>query len=264
MVKVDLPEVPSITTNSTLSIPAGNNAYCYIDDMLLMVAGGGGGRVNNNIAPNGVTAVSVETANTYTPISVHWHSGNGLSGATHSNQFPVLYTKTNPGGCYRGGHIHGLTADCPYRKYDEECHCKFKPGADGNPDRPSGCDVHRHTNKCEGVNCDGNNVWSVTRQTFASRTPSTGYWTAESTTVAGCGYAQGEIRPITNTYAPRPSSGYDSKVDNANAGAAKFEIRLCEQQSVLYKNITAKLPLYDRSTVELMLLDDVVCYYKRR
>lgn len=69
---------------------------------------------------------------------------------------------------------------------------------------------------------------------------------------------------MTNQYTPTPCFGpYDSAAAN-NTGDAKFSIELCEQDTLFYSNVTPTFTYYNSGLTELVLVDDIVCYYKRR
>lgn len=79
-----------------------------------------------------------------------------------------------------------------------------------------------------------------------------------------CGFQHGQINPVTNQYTPTPCSGaWDTATAN-NTGAAKFTVELCEQDTVHYGNGLVKDLIYKGGPAELVLVDDTVCYYKRR
>ena len=79
-----------------------------------------------------------------------------------------------------------------------------------------------------------------------------------------CGFQHGQINPVTNQYTPTPCSGtWDSAASN-NIGDAKFTVELCEQDTVYYDNGLVADPIYKGGQSELILVDDTVCYYKRR
>lgn len=85
-----------------------------------------------------------------------------------------------------------------------------------------------------------------------------------NTQIIKCGFQHWQINPITNQYTPTPcSDAWDTATSN-NTSDAKFTVELCEQDTVYYSNGQVKDPVYKGGQSELILVDDTVCYYKRR
>lgn len=112
-ITVSTPNRPAHYTEGTTTIvPHGNDSVLKIDGKEFLRAGGGAPRFNQIIAPTGTINVQVEGV---ASLPVHWHSGNGKSGATHANQFPTVYSETLAGGCYGwSGHTHNAYAYVSY------------------------------------------------------------------------------------------------------------------------------------------------------
>lgn len=272
-VKVELPTAPSYSqSGSVLTIPGGSPAKLWINGTLYWSAAGGQGKLNSTIAPNGVTTVKIQSGNgtdngNYNTYAVHWHSGNGVSGASHSNSFPELYGLSDPGGCYVGSHVHdsyGYTCprtNCPStdftRTYHHHCDqdeyatwvCNIcgveyhKGGkyADGDADcsEPTGCSNW-------GYSCGNmpHNIWNL-----------------------GCNTQQGQILGYTGSQQPGTCYTIDSpSAALTSTGNAYFTIKLAETETLFYKNV--KVPKGDlrylNNYADLVILDNTVCYFKRR
>lgn len=278
---VVLPARPNYTSGETVVVPSGNNAELYLDGDLYMLAGGGGARINNNIAPNGCTQVNVGSNGSVLSLGVHWHSGNGKSGPVASNTFPTVYKETLVGGCYRwSGHTHNATRTCPWRyTYHEHRNCSYTQidtvictgrGGGYSYFECTACGAeysHYDGGASTGwgwgyCNCPGS------REYHCDRTPNAGLeytcGNPRNTQTIQCGFKHGQINPVTNRYTPTPCFGpYDSAAAN-NTGDAKFSIELCEQDTLFYSNVTPTYTYYNGGLTELVLVDDIVCYYKRR
>lgn len=278
--KVVLPERPAYTyANATVTIPSGSNAAVYLNGDLYMLAGGGGARINNAIAPDGCTSVNVGSDGSLIALGVHWHSGNGKSGPIASNTFPTVYSTTYVGGCYGwAGHTHNATGTCPKsHSHNDGCYsipdspwnncsdCTSNGATDGAGYR------EYHCNCCDrdfrGTNgwhhCYGSKHFKQVCHDQPLNTWNCGNQPVNTQTIK-CGFQHGQINPVTNQYTPTPCSGaWDSATSN-NTGAAKFTVELCEQDTVHYGNGLVEDPIYKGGSAELVLVDDTVCYYKRR
>lgn len=265
--KFSVPKKPTgtSTNGSVLSVAGGNAARYWLNDSLQLLAGSGSGYVNNNIAPNGILSVktlggegnSVGVSKTY---NVHWHSGNGKSGATHSNSFPTMYSTSNPGGCYRdGGHTHDATSKCP-KHHGHESACYSSCGCtSGNTGNGAGspcsvcCHSGGHSNPCTHR--------ELTHCTHSLNTFDCGAYT--NTWVIGCGYQHGQIVGISNgACAPGSCWGECDTQVVGNRGDAKFTVKLLEQSNLYYNRKTA--PAYwDGVKCNLVIKDSVVVWFKR-
>lgn len=267
VLKFSVPKKPTgtSTNGSVLSVAGGNAARYWLNDSLQLLAGSGSGYVNNNIAPNGILSVktlggegnSVGVSKTY---NVHWHSGNGKSGATHSNSFPTMYSTSNPGGCYRdGGHTHDATSECP-KHHEHESACYSSCGCtSGNTGNGAGspcsvcCHSGGHSNPCTHR--------ELTHCTHSLNTFDCGAYT--NTWVIGCGYQHGQIVGISNgACAPGSCWGECDTQVVGNRGDAKFTVKLLEQSNLYYNRKTA--PAYwDGVKCNLVIKDSVVVWFKR-
>lgn len=263
-VTVSTPNRPAHYTEGTTTIvPHGNDSVLKIDGKEFLRAGGGAPRFNQIIAPTGTFDVQVEGVN---PLPVHWHSGNGKSGATHTNQFPTVYSETPVGECYGwSGHTHDATRTCPMRhNHDldpkELRWCCMNENRNGNYVHPSGC-------PCPG-NCTTGvdpykryglvSVCNNSMNEYACGNPN-------NTQVIKCGYSQGQILNVNNaSYRPHTCSGKFTGQSSSNTGNGKFKIRLAEQQELNYSNVVVTTPYYKGGLCELILRDDTVVYYKRK
>ena len=277
--KVVLPERPAYTyANATVTIPSGSNAAVYLNGDLYMLAGGGGARINNAIAPDGCTAVNVGSDGSLTALGVHWHSSK--SGPIASNTLPIVYSTTYLGGCYGWyGHTHNATGPCPeshshndgcYKVPDDpelNCHDCTNNGV---PDSAGFMEYHCN---CCGSDFPGTNGW---HHCYGSKhlkkvcddkplnTRNCGNQPL-NTQIIKCGFQHGQILNVNNdSYLQHTCSGkWDSATLN-NTGDAKFTVELCEQDTVYYDNGLVVDPYYKGGLCELILVDDTVCYYKRR
>lgn len=263
-VTVSTPNRPAHYTEGTTTIvPHGNDSVLKIDGKEFLRAGGGAPRFNQIIAPTGTLDVQVEGVN---PLPVHWHSGNGKSGATHTNQFPTVYSETPVGGCYRwSGHTHNATRTCPMRhNHDldpkEWRWCCMNVNINGNYVHQSGC-------SCSGTCSTGVDpyfryslvsICNNSMNEYACGNPN-------NTQVIKCGYSQGQILNVNNdSYRPHTCSGKFTGQSLSNTGNGKFTIRLAEQQKLNYSNVVVTTPYYKGGLCELILRDDTVVYYKRK
>lgn len=142
-ITVSTPNRPAhYTEGTTTVVPHGNDSVLKIGGEEFLRAGGGAPRFNQIIAPTGTINVQVEGV---ASLPVHWHSGNGKSGATHANQFPTVYSETLAGGCYGwSGHTHNATRTCPMRhNHDldpkELRWCCMNENRNGNYVHPDSC-----------------------------------------------------------------------------------------------------------------------------
>lgn len=263
-VTVSTPNRPAHYTEGTTTIvPHGNDSVLKIDGKEFLRAGGGAPRFNQIIAPTGTLDVQVEGVN---PLPVHWHSGNGKSGATHANQFPTVYSETSVGGCYRwSGHKHNATRTCPMRhNHDldpkEWRWCCMNENRNGNYVHPDSC-------PCPGTCSTGDNpyfryglvsICDNSMNEYACGNPN-------NTQVIKCGYSQGQILNVNNdSYRQHTCSGEFTGQSLSNTGNGKFTIRLAEQQELKYSNVVVTTPYYKGGLCELILRDDTVVYYKRK
>lgn len=284
---IHTPEKPTgyTTSGSTITVPAGNDAQLYVNDTLVWTAGAGAALVTNNIAPNGITSVSAQgsTARNY---NVHWHSGNGKSGATHSNTFPTVYAASSPGGCYGGiGHTHDALFPCSWRytKHTHTGHCAYvRIDTIECTSRHNGMSYFRCT-ACgaEYSHYDGgaSSGWgwgycdcpaSYEYNCAGELNDGHQYTCGSPVNTWGlkCGYSQGQIVGINNDngncHACYYASGWNPATATlSNTGATKFSIRLVEQHTTAYTNTTVRAPYYLNDKANLMILDNTVCYFKR-
>lgn len=264
-VTVSTPNRPAHYTEGTTTtiVPHGNDSVLKIDGKEFLRAGGGAPRFNQIIAPTGTLDVQVEGVN---PLPVHWHRGNGKSGATHANQFPTVYSETPVGDCYGwSGHTHNATRTCPMRhNHDldpkELRWCCMNENRNGNYVHPKSCPCPGNCNT--GANpyfryapvsiCDNS------MNEYACGNPN-------NTQVIKCGYSQGQILNVNNdSYQPHTCSGKFTGQSSSNTGNGKFTIRLAEQQELNYSNVVVTTPYYKGGLCELILRDDTVVYYKRK
>lgn len=279
-IKVELPNAPGYyQSGNTVVVPGGNPGKLWINGNLYWVAAGGQGKISNGIAPNNATAIQVYNgngtsngaANTY---DVHWHSGNGLSGPYHSNSFPTLSTYNNPGGCYIGSHV------C-----DENCRrtCGTQLVKVSEHDYRDGCAWHGHGNftACQYAcySCgdpDENYVVMRFEWQHESDRPQGPFYCIEIIGACtgllnkwdlGCGTQQGQILGYNG--AERAGSCLATGNPSASltsSGNASFTIKLSETENTQYLNTTVRKGnlYYLNSYADLVLIDDIVCYYKRR
>lgn len=288
VLKITTPYKPTgyTTENGVLTIPSGTDVHLYCNGTDVLNASGGNGFVNNIIAPNGITSVKARGAN----YSVHWHSGNGLSGATHANQFPTLYQTANPGGCYgASGHTHNATGECTWHynshKHTDGCSSKSFTWSGGpscpNCGKTGIADTGEHLgNENEGSwNGDGfDAVWHCSHdcKTWSCRDMPLNDGCAwdcgdyVNTWTLKCGHQQGEILNVYNSQTNLVSAGwgggdawrYDSK-SFTNTGNAKFTIKLVEQDLLFYKDVPVSIPYYMDTKCNLVIRDNIVTYFKR-
>lgn len=253
------------TEDTTTIVPHGNDSVLKINDEEFLRAGGGAPRFNQIIAPTGTLNVQVEGV---APLPVHWHSGNGKSGATHANQFPTVYSETLVGGCYGwSGHTHNATRTCPmWHNHDLD------------PKRVAWCCMNINVNgkyiHKPGCPCDGATCWTRADNKYFRDN-----WVRDcngamneyacgnpnNTQVIKCGYSQGQILNVNNvSYRPHICSGEFTGQSLSNTGNGKFTIRLAEQQELNYSNVVVTTPHYKGGLCELILKDDTVVYYKRK
>lgn len=266
-ITVSTPNRPAHRTEGTTTIvPHGNNSVLKIDGQEFLRAGGGAPRFNQIIAPTGTLDVQVEGVN---PLPVHWHSGNGKSGATHANQFPTVYSETLVGGCYGWSehpHTHDATRTCArFHNHDLDpkrvAWCCMNENINGNYIHKPGCPCSGGcwTRADDKYFRDG---W-VTDCNGAMNDYACGY--PNNTQVLKCGYSQGQILNVNNaSYRPHICSGEFTGQSLSNTGNGKFTIRLAEQQELNYDNVVVKTPHYKGGLCELILRDDTVVYYKRK
>lgn len=264
-ITVSTPNRPAhYTEGTTTTVPHGNDSVLKIDGAEFLRAGGGAPRFNQIIAPTGTLNVQVEGV---APLPVHWHSGNGKSGATHANQFPTVYSETLVGGCYGwSGHTHDATRTCArFHNHDLDpkkvAWCCMNENINGNYIHPPGC-------PCPGTcwtRADNNyfrDGW-LTDCNGAMNAYACGY--PNNTQALKCGYSQGQILNVNNaSYKPHTCSGEFTGQSLSNTGNGKFTIRLAEQQELNYSNVVVTTPHYKGGLCELILRDDTVVYYKRK
>lgn len=201
-ITVSTPNRPAHYTEGTTTIvPHGNDSVLKIGGEEFLRAGGGAPRFNQIIAPTGTINVQVEGV---ASLPVHWHSGNGKSGATHANQFPTVYSETLAGGCYGwSGHTHNATRTCPMRhNHDldpkELRWCCMNENRNGNYVHPDSC-------PCDGTCSPGSDpyfryglvsICDNSMNEYACGNPN-------NTQVLKCGYSQGQILNVNNaSYRP--------------------------------------------------------------
>ena len=264
-ITVSTPNRPAHRTEGTTTIvPHGNDSVLKIDGKEFLRAGGGAPRFNQILAPTGTLDVQVEGAN---PLPVHWHSGNGKSGATHANQFPTVYSETLVGGCYGwSGHTHDATRTCArFHNHDLDqrrvAWCCMNVNINGNYIHKPGC-------PCPG------GCWTRADDKYfrdgwtrdcngAMNDYACGY--PNNTQVIKCGYSQGQILNVNNaSYRPHICSGEFTGQSLSNTGNGKVTIRLAEQQELNYSNVVVTTPHYKGGLCELILKDATVVYYKRK
>lgn len=277
-VKIVLQNKPSYyATGSTLTVPSGVRSQLYVNGTLVWNAAGGAGSLSTQIAPNGITSVRTFDGDSATSkdAGVHWHTGNGKSGATHSNTFPTVYSTATPNGCYVwGGHTHNATGTCGYKMvytYDSRCDDKgYAP-----------------RNKPDGYNADGSTIWACCvcgsvndgkyGAGFGGWCESTGAHAVSSEKVylcggynntwrLGCGYQQGQITPI-HPVSPGQcyyADGWTPTATLSNTGNGNVTIKLVEQQTVYYNQTNAQTPYYMDGICNLIVQDNTVTYFKRR
>lgn len=262
-VEIGAPDRPTYSTSgSTTMLPHGSDSVLKVDGTEVLRAGGGAPKVNNNIAPEGVLNLSLEGLS----LPVHWHSGNGKSGPTHSNQFPTVYNETSVGGCYGlTGHTHNATRTCPRyhdHAYDKKEYrwCCMNENRGGNYVHPENC-------PCPGNCSTGADNWKryalVSICDGALNSWGCGNLPLNTQTLT-CGKQQGQILNINNSsYRPHTCSGDFSGQSLTNSGNGKCTIRLAERQGLAYSDVIVKAPSYKNTKCELILRDDTVVYYKR-
>lgn len=265
-ITVSTPNRPAHYTEGTTTIvPHGNDSVLKINGKEFLRAGGGAPMFNQIIAPTGTLNAQVEGVD---PLPVHWHSGNGTSGATHENQFPTVYSETLVGGCYGwSGHTHDATSTCArFHNHNldkkQVVFCCMNINVNGNYIHKPGCP------------CDGKGCWTRASDPYfrdgwgrvcngALNDYSCGY--PNNTQVIRCGYSQGQILNVNNaSYRPHICSGEFTRQSLSNTGNGKFTIRLAEQQELNYSNVVVTTPHYKGGLCELILKDDTVVYYKRK
>lgn len=264
-ITVSTPNRPAHYTEGTTTIvPHGNDSVLKINGKEFLRAGGGAPMFNQIIAPTGTLNAQVEGV---VPLPVHWHSGNGTSGATHANQFPTVYSETLVGGCYGwSGHTHDATSTCARfhnHNLDKKrvVWCCMNINVNGNY-------IHKPDCSCPGT------CWTRESDHYfrdgwvrdcngALNDYSCGY--PNNTQVIKCGYSQGQILNVNNaSYRPHICSGEFTRQSLSNTGNGKFTIRLAEQQELNYSNVVVTTPHYKGGLCELILKDDTVVYYKRK
>lgn len=296
VIKVELCNQPDVYTDGdTLHIPGADLTYLYLNGQWMWIMGGGYGAVSNRIAPTGITQVRVHSGvrrdgiDAGSTLNVHWHSGNGKSGATHANTFPTVYSLTNPGGCYSAaGHTHDKTGACAKRHVcDSNCYtaCTGSMRRITYHNYRDGCSWHSYGDyeatqyQCSTCNTIQRLQWShgpepeapksccnvVHHCTGILNTYNCGNSPVNTWTIQ-CGYSQGQIlgepSVAVGTWGVQNDAFSVPKVE-ANIGNSYFNIRLCEQQELFYKNLSVQLPYYLDRKCNLILKDNTVVYYKR-
>ncbi|MCM1237608.1 MAG: hypothetical protein NC489_46690, partial [Ruminococcus flavefaciens] len=273
------------TTNSnTLTVQKGDASYVDISGVGKLIAGAGGGYVNYSTAPNSITSVQFYDGNAnLKTLNVHWHTSNNVSyanRASHSNSFPLVYSLTNQGGCYRGSHTHDALSSCPWRyTYHEHDGCSYTDADTVHcTSRSNGMSYFR-CSAC-GANYshyDGgaSTGWgwgpcgcSLSRTYHCDGTPNRGHeytcgGSPINTWTIGCGYSQGQILGFSTSNSPAGDCAlHDSK--NANrAGDGYCTIKLIEQDPLYFKDTKVKAPYYLDGKCNLIIQDDTVVYFKR-
>ena len=266
-------ERPSWSQNgSVLTVPGGNYSELYLNGVLQWRAGGGASEQSNNIAPTGITSVQYLSGNPTAELAVtltpHWHTGNGMSGPTHANQFPTLFQYNDPGGHYVcAGHKHGVLNCEAHEKYKEHggasgssrpCPiCGRGMCGEGQGDSVDGWITGGHgdgttTWSCSGGDCDDMpNTWRI-----------------------GCGWEHGEIRGSITTTAGTcytiPSGVFASpSATLSQEGNGVFTCSL-SPQGTIGSTMYGEHPIaYKGTKAELVLVDkegedkDYVAYFRR-
>lgn len=281
VIKAVVGERPSWSQNgSVLTVPGGNYSELYLNGVLQWRAGGGASEQSNNIAPTGVTSVQYFSSNPTTVPAVtltpHWHSGNGMLGPTHANQFPTLYGITVPGGCYVGRHVHdsyGYT--CP----KEVCGGHMGITYEGPGDGPGGYDWHVRCDRCGSV---GYRHWQddYVGNGYDNSDDFCDDWAYACNNLPhnvwqlGCGHKQGEIRGSVTTTAGTCytiTSGVFVSPDASlvQEGNGVFTCSL-SPQGTISSTMYGKHPIaYKGTKAELVLFDkdyedkDYVAYFRR-
>ena len=198
-------------SGAVVSVPGGEDSNFYLNDQLIWTAAGGAGQITKNIVPNACTSVTVQNGNgsstgSWTSGSpVHWHSGNGKSGATHSNQFPVLYQLNNPGGCYRGSHTCGkIGSNCHFEHdKDEITHTEHNVYVEGHCNRCGGDYGSATNDEYHGSDTPGGGDIGHTYHTCTyTVTVDCTHWICNgviNTWTIGCGYSQGQVYGYDNS-----------------------------------------------------------------
>lgn len=223
---------------AVITIPSGEDGVLYVNGVESLRAGGGVGFVNNSRVPWGITSVKTEKRS----YSVHWHSGNGYSGANSHYEFPQLDTRNNPGGCYTNSwHTHD--SRCTYEQWHTHERCVNH----WVNDDPTG----------------GTGGWSWTEHHCTHHSKHEGD-TRDNHYSIGCGYSQGQVVGINNQHGDaRGCSGSYDSCSVSNTGNAKFSIRLCEQQSIMFHSVATRVPYYTNTKCNLIITDGTVAYFKR-
>lgn len=268
-VKILLPVRPQpYVDGNTLVIPSGDYASLYINDELIWRAGGGYGKINDQIAPEGVTSVKVQNGNkSYHNCSVHYHTGNSSA----------------IGGCYGLGYFTGIRTvdkhcDGTITEWIEPitsmitnnvCHCTegIKKVARCNKCGLSGSSCANHGYTLNSRPC--NHVigtQNVTKEYTAAAKQQAGDTFHYS--ILSCPYQQRQILSDAFTYTSQDCYYADGQTPTAElraTGNAAFSIKLCEQDTVLYKDKTVNYDnlYYLNDRCNLVLLDKTVCYFKR-
>ena len=234
--------VPSNTWDgSTFCVHGGSTAVLYKDGVVYAKAAAGNA-TTAKIAPANATTVRVYSTDdvSYKESPVHWHKGNSY---TYGNcyivyNFQGTRTRTVEGPACEGRHYHGNMYNPPsYVSWTHCCKCC------------SSCN-HSHTSTESYTYYYSNTSGAKERSGDSFRFYS-----------LGCGYEQGEVRPI-----PATSKGADYNPNgmtvSTNTGAGYFQIQLCEQGTLAYNNVRVKVPIYNSRKYNVVVNNDTVVYCK--
>lgn len=255
----------TVMQGSTCVVTRGGTSVVTVDNTQILSVKGGVGTININTAGNWITGFVLQ-GDTQGSASVHWHSGNGKSGATHANVFGTVYGVTNPAGCYvPTKHVHNsYGASCPacvhyHQAVYESCNGTMvnmghSQSADGSWHTESKCNVCGHqVPGDEGGGRCGRSIKvrdAYYEHDFDCNNSPTNVWDL------GCGFAQGQICSIV------PATDTQGLVKSTFASAT-FKIQLCDTEQLHYGSVAHSVS-YLNTVAELVTKDDYVVYYKRR
>lgn len=229
-------------SGSVLYVPGGACAKFYVNETLIWTAGGGAGTIDHYTAPSRVTTIqclggSGNTSGISSSSSVHWHNGNTDATAP----FPDPTSVAQSGACYTG--YHQCTNSCPSHRehnYGGTCHDVYHKDENGD-------DVYAYTVHYDTTVHDCNNSPINRWRLDCGKTH--GQILSGSTATAGTCYVR---------------SGYNPTQSLSNTGNCSARIRLVEQTGLYYDNGLVRTPIYKDDTCNLVVKDNVVCYFKRR
>lgn len=237
-------------SGSTIYVPGGGKSTFSVNGSTYLIAGGGAGEIDNLEVPEGVTSVrcyggSGNSSGQSSTLSVHW---------CPSTESPI-YATSQPDMCHGSGkHTHNKTGACPH--HTETCTAgpssSYEEKEDSNGNVVGKCTKGHIRPHAKGWDECGETytVWTCgsPKNTWSYDCTQNGKIQGDSSATPGSCYAR---------------SGLSAETSLSNSGSGGAYIQLAEQDTVYHHGTLAETLTYRGGGCNLILKDDVVCYFKR-